>query len=190
MSYCVYVLTDPRFAHEEKRRYRYIGEAYALQERYQAHISHADKDKTRVDAWILELRALGLTPGAEVIANGFKWRDDALAEETRYIKEYLAWGAPLLNVHHANKYPRDRAQRLKTHEEAAVELDAFIDETFGPINKGPTRPMTLILDASPEARAKRLAPKPKFSPHSHAGASLVLKALIDAMTKPTKKGTT
>lgn len=87
----IYGLIDPR-----DELIHYIGLTVDLRKRMVNHLSVKRVVKLKVDAWILELRQLGLTPLVTVLDTA-EGTDEGHEKETELIRKYYIEGHPLKN---------------------------------------------------------------------------------------------
>lgn len=89
-TWSIYALDDPRTG-----RTRYVGWAYDVRKRLEAHIRRARREKTHKANWLNFLAATGLKPALRILESGTESWADA---ERRWIARYRSDGADLTNA--------------------------------------------------------------------------------------------
>lgn len=116
--YQVYALKDPR-----DMLVHYVGIGKDAYKRYGMHLAFAGK--TNKDAWMQELRELGLFPVLEILES-VETKAEALVRENYWIQHYLNLNAPLTNI--SNIWQKEVPTHRSIHPIARMEDDALIEE--------------------------------------------------------------
>lgn len=100
--YSVYALSDPR-----TNEVHYVGCTVLLRDRMLVHMTGKNKSNPIMQAWIDELKSLGMRPKATILDKTESWRA-APVRERWWIQFYLREGAPLANKRDATRWDEER----------------------------------------------------------------------------------
>lgn len=98
----IYSLSDPRTG-----EVRYVGWSMWIRERYQSHIANSDRSNPAKNAWISELKSLGLIPILTVLDQTRSMVTASIYEKW-WIQFYIRQGARLTNIQDVKRWDEKR----------------------------------------------------------------------------------
>lgn len=123
MEVKIYLLRDP-----QTQEIRYIGRTKNdLKIRLRGHISKAKKKKTYKDCWITNLSNVNLKPSIELLTVVNGWKESYKYEQS-LIKEYLAKGYKLTNLHDRGEGEKQRNFSNEQREKISNSLKKLYQE--------------------------------------------------------------